>query len=144
MALSKHKGIPYLDNAAGTLTSISATTCKQTINAERAISQFFTFSSDWAQNTEGGKKGTITLEGLITPSIGEAHELFRTWLLSSSGSRSYQFDSPDSNTASLRTYCEVGLSSLSPIHDAEAGSADAQKFTANLMPDGQIYEVIIA
>lgn len=127
----------WLDNASGTLTDISGSTNKVSLNFSIETGSKYTMGSAWPKRFQCGKDATISAEAIYTTAASEAWATLKAWYFATTpGARSVKIYLPDKNVGSDVFSFEARIESMS--FDAEAGSGDPVMVSFTLLPDGEV------
>jgi hypothetical protein len=137
-AISSNQSVVSLD-APTTLTDISGSTTKVTIEPSRDSKTTNTFGGDDGIVTVGKSSTKISLEIVYSSTTTEAGYVLEGWYYGGSttsrASRTIQIDIPNSSSGSRRYSGEVKLSKP-PVIELDASKPDPLIVKAELMNDG--------
>lgn len=132
--------------SGGTLTDISGSSTKVSIEPDREAKETFTFEGESAISTVGKATTKIAVEIVYSSATAEGAYILESWFYGtaavSKGARSIQIDIPDSSTGSRRYSGEVKLSKP-PSLELDAGKAEPLVLKAEFLNDGAISWTII-
>jgi len=134
-----------LDNSAGTLTDISGSSAKVSMNLTIEEGMVRTLDGVWPIRKTCKKDAAITLEVVYTTTADEGFDILRDWFFNAvtyNVARSIRLDLPDSTAGSDRYQGEVLLTSLT--WDTDAAAAQPIVATANLLPANNLTHSVIA
>lgn len=145
--ISSNQSVLKIDvTAGGTLTDISGSSTKVSIEPDRETKETYTFEGESGIPTQGKTKTTIAVEIVYSSATAEGSYILEAWFYGaaavSKGSRTIQIDIPDSATGSRRYSGEVKLSKP-PSIELDASKAEPLILKAEFMNDGQISWTII-
>jgi len=135
----------YLDNAAGTLTDISGSSAKVTMNLTIEEGNVRTLEGVWPLRRTCKKDAAISIDVVYTTTADEGFDLLRDWFFNAATyntARSIRLDLPDSSAGSDRYQGEVLLTNLT--WDTDAAAAQPIVATANLLPANDLTHSVIA
>lgn len=145
-AISSNESVIKLD-APTTLTDISGSTTKVTIEPSRDSKELYVFGDENAIVTVGRSTVKISVESVYSSATTEAAYVVEAWYYGGSttsrASRTVQIDVPNSSTGSRRFSGEVKLSSP-PTIELDASKPDPLIVKYELMNDGAWSWTIIA
>lgn len=128
----------WLDNASGTLTDISGSTNKVSVDFSLETGKKYTLGSSWPKRFQCGKDATIAVDVIYTTAASEAWSILKAWYFAATpGARSFKLYLPNKNVGSDVFSGEVVMEDP-PNFDAEAGSGDPIMISFVLAPDGEI------
>lgn len=130
-----------LDNENGVLQDISGSSNTLEAVFERKTGEVRVFGTEWMLRIQCGKDASFKLKAVGTSAVSEVRRLVTDWFFDGQGTRTLQFDEPDSNGGGYRYEAEVFLKSHKFTLDA--GSENPVMYDLEFVPNGEVTRAIL-